>query len=149
MRKVALILFLLTTSMVAAAPTQTPIQQDPYTLREAAIVESIQLENQQTRAYIKEFGEETHEMYVAERNKAEKEINSILIKFKFTLAITIFCAFLAALEVHNLLKRRRENKYNAPTVEQAEAIQEKPPIPQDEIPKPPAHLDTRQRCDTA
>lgn len=140
MRK-TLILFLLLLPLVTAAPQQTPIDRDPYSIREQAVVEAIQAENEQTRAYIREFGEETHQMYIQEREAAEKEINSILVKFKFTLAITVFCAVLAALEVHALLKKRREKKYTAPTVEAAEAIQEKPPIPPP--PAPPKHLDTR------
>lgn len=126
----ALILLIILLAPLANAATPTP---DPGAIRERAVIEAIQAENEQTRTYIKTFGEETHDMYLQERANAEKEINSILVKFKFTLAITVFCAVLAALEIHTLLNKRREKKYRPMTIAKAEALQEKPPLP----PPPP------------
>ena len=147
---IILILFLTLPLVTAATPTPTPVTRDPYNLREQAIVESIQAENEQTRTYIRTFGEETNAMYHQERLAAEKEINSILVTFKFTLAITVFCAVLAALEAHSLLKKRREKKYRPLTIADAEKMQEKPPLPPElKPPPPPPHLDTRKRWDTA
>lgn len=137
---IILLLLLLLPFVQAAIPTP-----DPYTLREQAVIESIQAENEQTRAAIEAFGEDTNAMYHQERLAAQKEINSVLVKFKFTLAITLFCAVLAALEVHALLKKRRENKYRPLTIADAEKMQEKPPLPPAEVPQPPTHLDNRKR----
>lgn len=139
------LLLLIPLAQAAIPPQNTP---DPYSIREQQVIESIQAENQITREYIRNFGEETNTMYHQERLAAEKEINSILVKFKFTLAITIFCSILAALETHSLLKKRREKKYRPLTIADAEKMQEKPPLPPPP-PPPPPHLDTRKRWDTA
>ena len=148
---IILLLLLLIPLAQAAIPSQQQNTPDPYSLREQQVIESIQAENKQTREYIRTFGEETNAMYHQERLAAEKEINSILVTFKFTLAITIFCAILAALETHNLLKKRREKKYRPLTVADAEKMQEKPPLPPPpselKPPSPPPHLDTRKRWD--
>ena len=113
---------------------------DVSQIREQAIIESIQAENQKTRQNITAFGEETHAMYLQEKANALREINNVVTKLKFTFALTVFFSVLAALEVHNFLKRRREQRYKKPTSEAAEKIQETLDKQLPPPPKPPEHL---------
>jgi hypothetical protein len=108
------VVFLLLASSVYAAVPVSLANLNASSSNAAQIAQLEQViivENQRTRDYMTSFGEETQRQFILAKNDAEREIRSILMMFKFTLAITVFCAFLAALFLGDLFHYRRERRY--------------------------------------
>ena len=121
MRVTALFLLLLILAPIALVE----VLEEPTGMaasRDAELGAVIIAQQEATRDYITAFGENTNKQFILHKESVLKDIDSRLRRFKFTLAITVFCAFLAALEVNAMFNRRRKRKINAFTAEQAQAL---------------------------
>jgi hypothetical protein len=100
-------------SFVAAIPanTATPPPTDIATARERQLGEIVTQENEKTRAWLDDFGTKTAAEIQRQEKQAIKDVNATLLKFKFTLAVVVFSSILAALEMHDLLRRRRDRLF--------------------------------------
>lgn len=107
------VFFLLISSFVAAIPTNTatPPPADIAAARERQLGEIIVQENEKTRAWLDQFGKDTAAEIQRQEKQAVKDVNAALLKFKFTLAVVVFSSILAALEMHDLLRRRRDRLF--------------------------------------
>ena len=120
MRRVPIILLVLLLLPIVYAADLESISQ---TNRDVELGNIIIAQQEETRASIEQFGIETNKQFEIQKNLALKEINSTLLKFKFTLGIIIFCAFLAALEINSLLHRRRKRHIKRFDAEEARRLQ--------------------------
>jgi hypothetical protein len=108
------VVFLLLASSVYAAVPVSLANLNASSSNAAQIAQLEQViivENQRTRDYMTSFGEETQRQFILAKNDAKKEIRQILTNFKFTLAVTLFCALLAAFILGDLMHYRRERRY--------------------------------------
>ncbi len=118
--KTSIILFVLLLPIVSAATIPAPGEQ----LRNEQLGTLIQQQGEQCRDYMTEFGRETNEQFEIQKAIVINEVDYELRKLKFTLGITIFASFSAALWLFEIVSRRRFKQYKALTESLAKQAQE-------------------------
>lgn len=104
-------LLIIVFGQAAPIPSPSPTQADPLAAQQNALAQEVARQMEANRKFLNERDAAIVAQINAEKKDIENRVDAMMMKLKFELPISMAACIFAAMELHDILRKRRERKY--------------------------------------